>query len=241
MKRVLTNIIDENIPELVFFLFKVGESMLEPSVRLYLYEGVCLSLMKSANETEQCTAQKMAQDSMRLQSHIQDEASKYLVIYKVLMNAPALFLGFFCGSWSDKIGRKIPILLSLVATATAVLFYAVSMWVEMAGQGVPAIPLVLVGALIRGGVGRSAVITMALYSLVCDQTNRQNRTKKIGRLLSMSYFGYFLGSLAAAGLLESYGFDLIFVIVLAVDILSIIVVIFFMDKDIRVRNNNYFR
>ena len=238
MGNLIFNFIENHVSEMIFFFFKIGESMLEPSVRLYLYEGVCLSILKSANGTDQCTTQEIAQDFENVQIYVQDEASKYLVIYKILMNAPALFLGFFCGSWSDIIGRRIPVLLALIATSTAVFLYAMSTWIEI--EGAPAIPLVLFGALIRGGVGRSAVITMALYSLVCDHSNQQNRTKKIGRLLSMSYFGYFLGSLIVAKLLEFYGFSFIFLFVFIVDLFSIFIAVYFMEKDMKVKINTFF-
>jgi len=37
--------------ELIFFLFKIGEALLEPSVRLYITEGVCLQMLTFHNES----------------------------------------------------------------------------------------------------------------------------------------------------------------------------------------------
>ena len=225
MTSSVLKFLHDHVAEVVFFTFKVGESMLEPSVRLYLYQGVCLRIY-SWKEDPSCLYNLSSYPDR--EDVVQREAANYMIAYKFLINFPAIILGFFCGAWSDVIGRKIPVLLSLVASVIAVLLYALSMFVD--SEGVPVIPLVLVGAAIRGGFGRSAVLTMALYSYVCDRSTKETRTKKIGRLMSMNYFGYFVGSLTAGGMLEIYGFDIIFCIVTILDAVCIVIVIVFMDS-----------
>ena len=212
--------VEDHVAEVIFFLFKIGESMLEPSVRLYIYQGVCL-----ANYSTDDSCYNLSAYPDR-EAAVQRQAADYLIVYKFLINFPAIVLGFFCGAWSDTIGRKIPVLLTLVGSLLAVVLYIVS---TMVGDGTTEfVPLVLVAAAIRGGFGKSAVLTMALYSYVCDGSSHEDRTKNIGRLLSMNYFGYFVGSLTAGGLLEVYGFDVIFGGVLVVDALCIVVAVVYM-------------
>lgn len=210
----------DHVAEIVFFLFKIGESMLEPTVRLYLYQGVCLRYY--GNDTS-CSNLSSYPERENL---IQVAAANYIIAYKFLMNFPAIVLGFFCGAWSDAIGRKIPVLLTLVASVLAGILYLFSMATSET-EG-PIIALVLLGAAVRGGFGRSAVITMALYSYVCDQSVCEKRTQNIGRLLSMNYFGYFVGSLGAGAILEISGFDVIFILVTIINVICIVIVIVFM-------------
>lgn len=219
---VVREFILDHVAEIVFFLFKIGESMLEPTVRLYLYQGVCLRYYGNDTSCSNLSSYPEREDL------IQVAASNYIIAYKFLMNFPAIVLGFFCGAWSDAIGRKIPVLLTLMASVLAGILYLFSMATSET-EG-PIIALVLLGAAVRGGFGRSAVITMALYSYVCDQSVCEKRTQNIGRLLSMNYFGYFFGSLGAGAILELYGFDVVFILVTIINIICIAIVIVFMKS-----------
>lgn len=212
----------DHVAEIVFFLFKIGESMLEPTVRLYLYQGVCLRYYGNDTSCSNLSSYPERED------RIQVAAANYIIAYKFLMNFPAIVLGFFCGAWSDAIGRKIPVLLTLMASVLAGILYLFSMATSET-EG-PIITLVLLGAAVRGGFGRSAVITMALYSYVCDQSVCDKRTQNIGRLLSMNYFGYFVGSLGAGAILEICGFDVIFILVTIINVICIAIVIVFMKS-----------
>lgn len=60
---------------------------------------------------------------------------------------------------------------------------------------------------------------------MCDVAPRAQRTKKIGRLLSMNYFGFFVGSMTAGGLLEFHGFYVIFGAVLVLHCASALVAV----------------
>lgn len=223
MASIVRDFVLEHVAEVVFFLFKVGESMLEPSVRLYLYQGVCLQHYANDSSCSNLSSYPDRED------RVQVAAANYIVLYKFLMNFPAIVLGFFCGAWSDVIGRKIPVLLTLAASVLAGVLYLLSM-IGFSERSAPIIAFVLLGAAVRGGFGRSAVITMALYSYVCDQSVREKRTQKIGRLLSMNYFGYFFGSLGAGAILEVSGYDAIFAICTVINVLCIAIAAVFMKS-----------
>ena len=165
--------------ELIFFLFKVADSILEPTLRLYIF--FLATQLHSGDEA------------------VQTNAAVYLTMYKFAVNLPAILLGLFCGAWSDKVGRKLPVMLCCLGTILACLFYMASMmtsaWVGLW--------LVMAGALLRGSFGKSAVITMALHSYIADVTSLKQRTQGLGRLLAMNYFGYCIGSVVAGLLLEN--------------------------------------
>ena len=110
--------------------------------------------------------------------------------------------GLFCGSWSDRIGRKIPIILPCFGCIISVILYMISMVVDS-----PSMPFVLIGATINGMFGKSAVITMAVHSYASDVSDKDTRTKKISRLVSMNFFGQFVGSLLVGFMLDNVGFE----------------------------------
>ena len=212
------------VAELIFFFFKIGEALLEPSLRLYIYQEVCSH--EYPNDTT-CFHLRHFPDREEL---VQKNAATYLMVYKLILNLPAIFLGLFCGAWSDKVGRKLPIMLSSFGTIVAVIVYMLSMLTDK--NGLSLLPLVLVGAAIRGAFGKSAVMTMALHSYVSDISDEKSRTQKLGKLLSMNYFGYFVGSLLAGALLDVSGFDVIFCFVVVFNCLCVLLAVIFMKESV---------
>ena len=202
------------IAELIFFLYKVAVSMLEPTTRLYIYHAVCLNIFP--NKTLH-TCSNLASNQQH-EEEVQRISGQYIYYYKILLNGPAIFLGLFCGAWSDIVGRKLPIMLPCLGTILAVLMYMVSLQYV-----IPPLWMILVGTAINGAFGKSAVISMALHSYAADISDKDSRTQKLGKLLSMNFFGYFIGSLISGALLDAFTFDVIFVVVVA--ILSIVVLI----------------
>ena len=209
--------------EVIFFLFKMGDAMLDPTCRLFIYQGVCMEHF--SNETT-CYNLK---DFPEREELVQTQSASYIMYYKLLLNLPAVFLGLCCGAWSDRVGRKLPVLMSPLGTILGVMCFMLSMMVQ--GQST-FLPLVLVGALVRGMFGKSAVISMALHSYVSDTSENEERTKRLGKLLAMNFFGYFLGSLLVGALLEICTFDVIFCAVVFVECFCIIITVLWMKDSI---------
>ena len=96
-------------------------------------------------------------------------------------------------------------MLPCIGTIIAVLFFLASML-----PNVYFLPLVLIGGAIRGCFGKSAIVTMSLHSYVSDISTKDDRTQRIGGLIAMNFFGYFVGSLLSGAMLDYSGFNLVF-------------------------------
>ena len=92
--------------------------------------------------------------------------------------------------------------------------------------------MTLIGAGIRGIVGRSAVVSMALHSYVADQTANEMRTRIFGRLLSMNFFGCFIGSFLGGALLDFFDFSIVFCFAIFTMCVCVFVCALFMKENI---------
>ncbi|XP_061198268.1 proton-coupled folate transporter-like [Saccostrea echinata] len=153
---------------------------------------VCFTMYPE--HTQQCRHMEM---HAGIQSHVQRESTTYLILHKLLTNTPALVLGMFCGAWSDKYGRKLPMALPCFGTTFAVLFY---MAANMAYEG--STNLFLCGSFVHGCFGKTAMINMAVNSYIVDVTTVEKRTKKLGILAAMQFLGMFVGSLLGGLLID---------------------------------------
>ena len=221
VKRLQDSACGNYAAEAVFFLFKIGEAMLDPSVRLYIYQSVC------ENEYPLGLSCYTLHSFPEREDHIQQLSATYTMAYKILLNTPVIVLALFCGAWSDRIGRKLPVILACTGTIFAVLLFMVSMMANA-----PRLPLVLCGAAVRGLFGKSAIVTMALHSYISDISSKEERTRRIGMLLAMNFFGFFVGSLLTGALLQVSTFDVIFCAVVAINACCVIIVMTFMRESL---------
>ena len=152
----------------ILFLFEVGESLLEPAIRLYVTDGVCREMSASRNRSSSAAVEcSRLGDSPDVEDDVQSTSAVYLMYYKLVVNVPGVLVSLFCGAWSDRIGRRPPIILTCLGTIAGVVFYVVSGrgWSQpwQTGSLKSFLCLVFVGTAVRGVFGRSAVIAMAIH------------------------------------------------------------------------------
>ncbi|KAH3886626.1 proton-coupled folate transporter-like [Dreissena polymorpha] len=179
--------------DLIFFLYNIADAMLDAVLRPNIPQIVCFNMFP--DRIDMCRALEVTPD---LEDDVQKQATSYIIFHKCLSNFPALILGLFCGAWSDKYGRKLPMVLPSIGTTFAILLYM------SANMSPPSsVAFFLSGSLIQGCFGKTSMISMAVHSYVVDITCPRSRTNKLGVLASMQFLGLFLGSLIAGLLLDN--------------------------------------
>ena len=179
--------------DIVFFIYNIGDSMLDAVLRPNIPQIVCFNMFP--NTIDRCYMLEKFPD---IEDGVQKQATSYIVYYKVLSNLPALVLGLFCGAWSDRYGRKLPMVLPSIGTTFAILLY-------MSANILPesSTAFFLCGSLIQGCFGKTSMISMAVHSYTVDITDSERRTRKLGILAAMQFLGMFLGSLISGLLLDN--------------------------------------
>ena len=178
---------------LIFFIYSVGDSMLDAVLRPNISQLVCFNMFPDRLDT--CRNMENRPD---LEDDIQKQATLYIIYHKCLSNLPVLVLGLFCGAWSDIYGRKLPMVLPSIGTTFAILLF-MSANVHRRSS----LAFFLSGSLIQGCFGKVSLFIVAVNSYAADVTNTSSRTNQLGLLASMQFFGLFMGSLIAGLLLDN--------------------------------------
>lgn len=197
--------------DIIYLIYNIGDALLDAILRPNIPQIICSSLYPEYNT--KCHHIEQHRD---IEDQVQTHATTYLILHKLLTNCPALVLGMFCGAWSDKYGRKLPFVMPSTGTIFAVLFY---MGANMSFSG--ALPSFLIGSVVHGCFGKTAMITMAANSYVTDITDADKRTKKLGFLAAMQFIGMCFGSLLGGVLTDTTSILTTF---LVVSILNFLVV-----------------
>lgn len=89
--------------EIITMLYHICYAMVEPSIKIHIYETLC----ETGNFTSDCSELNSADNTIVLEDSIQKYAANSLVLMKCMRSIPALLIIIFCGAWSDDIGRKV--------------------------------------------------------------------------------------------------------------------------------------
>ena len=235
----LSAIATQFIPEVTIFLFKVAESMLEPSLRSLVYRRALRHSWGLGDDV--IVPQTMAATTLRC--------------YRVVLNGAAFLTLAWFAFYRRSSRRRNAIMLACAGSALAVSTLSMAQvmgWPHSQGEPSDVYDaddstsslniahhevnyrmlfsktasamygeedacyrwwfwLLMASSLLRGVTGKSAMVCMALYSHVADTSSRQDRTSRFGRLLAMNLLGYFAGSFVAGTLMSlSPGFGTVF-------------------------------
>ncbi|XP_063615444.1 lysosomal proton-coupled steroid conjugate and bile acid symporter SLC46A3-like [Penaeus indicus] len=185
---------------------------LEP---VMLIDGACNQAMMLLAENVQmnkiCTVNLniSAEVCSNLSSHheenilVQRELSIFAFYNSIIMSVLPFLIVLFMGAWSDRYGRKIPLLL----TFTGHLFYAGGYLLNNWQRTWPVEVIYLVTFLEALGGGYMCLLSIAT-SYVSDICSEESRTSRVSTATSFWYLGGPLGTLLGAIVLSHSGYNL---------------------------------
>ncbi|XP_064080711.1 lysosomal proton-coupled steroid conjugate and bile acid symporter SLC46A3-like [Macrobrachium nipponense] len=133
---------------------------------------------------------------------VQREFSLFSFYNSILLSVPALIFVLFMGAWSDKYGRKIPLLLTLVCHVMYAAGYLLNNW----QTSWPVEIIYLVTFLESLGGGNVGLLT-STTSYISDICPEKSRTSRLSIANSMWYLGGPLGTLIGAIIIKHASYN----------------------------------
>ncbi|XP_045132812.1 proton-coupled folate transporter-like [Portunus trituberculatus] len=157
--------------------------------------------------------------------NVQREFSLFAFYNSILMSIPPLIFILFMGAWSDKYGRKIPLLVTMCGHIIYAAGYLVSHWqttwpVELL------YPITFFEALGGANVG----ILSATTSYISDITNEKQRTSRMIVANSLWYLGGPVGTLVAAVMIKHVGYHLPLAMVLLIYAVATVYIVVYVKE-----------
>ncbi|XP_066960671.1 lysosomal proton-coupled steroid conjugate and bile acid symporter SLC46A3-like [Macrobrachium rosenbergii] len=156
---------------------------------------------------------------------VQKEFSLFSFYNSILLSVPALIFVLFIGSWSDKYGRKIPLLLTLLSHMMYAAGYLLNNW----QTSWPVEIIYLVTFLESLGGGNVGLLT-STTSYISDICPEKSRTSRLSIASSMWYLGGPLGTLIGAVIIKHASYNVALALVLLAYISVVGYVIFFIKE-----------
>ena len=141
-----------------------------------------------------CQGNSTASEAM-----VQSEASRWAMGYWLASSLPGAFTAILIGGWSDRVGRRLPILLALtgyaVEAATAMMTQYFSLPLEV----------LIAGSAVEGICGSYPTVLLAVYAHTADFSTPQQRTPRLLVLALLEYGGVAVCALVSGIMLKKYG------------------------------------
>ncbi|ROT69738.1 Proton-coupled folate transporter [Penaeus vannamei] len=152
---------------------------------------------------------------------VQREFSLFAFYNSIIMSAIPLIFVLFMGAWSDKYGRKIPLLWTLIGHVLHAGGYLLCNW--QTSWPVEVIYFVtFLEALGGANVGLLSTVT----SYVSDICSENTRTSRVSTAHSLWYLGGPVGTLVGALVIKDSGYNLALLLVLLAYLSAVLYVVF---------------
>ena len=129
------------------------------------------------------------------------------------------------GPWSDKHGRKFPLLVGVFGNLASFLVYIIAFYFH----DIPA-EFMLISAFISGATGGSSNLVATCGGYICDITDEKSRTLRMTLCFSSARLGWFLGNYIAGRIYVHFGFGTLFVTSAVALVLTLLYGLFFVKN-----------
>lgn len=218
----LVSIFRQITVEPVLFAFMLCTFLKLPVTQQLIFRKTCINLYNKSFCSHNLTRGSCGDGSNEAENAVQKSTSEWIFYNSVAHSIPSIVSSLLLGSWSDRFGRKVAIILPLIGLCIEglsgllnVVFYEAS-------------PVhLLYGNILSGMCGGFSAVLMALFSYIADITkDKSNRTLRIGLLESMTFIGGATGELLSGILIEGTGFMAPYIIILTLSFVTIAYVVF---------------
>ncbi|KAG1682174.1 Solute carrier family 46 member 3 [Nymphon striatum] len=148
---------------------------------------------------------------------IQKSTNNWGIINSVVTVLPTVCLSLFAGPWSDKYGRKLPLILpftgSLISSAMLIA-------ISYIDYDYP--PYTIIIANIPNGLTGSSITMLIGFTYIADITSKEDRSVKYIFVEGITMLGIPLGNLVAGYIHKLYGFGPVYILALACQICAIV-------------------
>lgn len=201
--------------EPVLFLYSFGVFMNAPTLQNLMFTRTCL---ETGAPIDFCLHNITARED----ENVQRWTSHLMMYTTIAFLTPASIMAMYTGSWSDRMGRKLPLIIPPIGfIITAMAYAAVNMYIE--SSPLWAIPFI---AVINGLCGGEITMIAASVSYVISVSDVENRIQRLAVVEGMIAMGATLGPLASGFLTTHSGHTPVFFTVAGLVFLSLLYAVF---------------
>ena len=209
LPRVLSHLRKITV-EPVLFSYMLCMFMAFPLIQQVAFKKIC----HEKYDDEICKNLSKSQEDF-----VHQKTSKWILYQSVSLTLPSIVASLILGSWSDKVGRKVILILPSIGSVLLYINYILNVAFYSLN-----VNYLLIGVCISGLFGGFATTLLGVFSYISDITDKSQRTLRVSVLESMVFLGGTVGNFIGGVLVDNGGFIPAFGLCLALNVLIILYV-----------------
>lgn len=213
--------------EIVIFLYVTGVILEIPVIQQYLYDKAKEELKVTGTENDTvCNPKYKNSSEYNTDQKVHQKASENILFVNMALTLPAIFTSCFLGSWSDKRGRKGPMVVASIGSSLdaliilAAIHWKLPLYVFMIASGM------------AGLSGYYPTVILAILAYVADTTKPDSRALRLGILEAIAFVcgtGVYFGS---GVWIKNYGYESVYLVILTLHLLNLVYVVIFLPESL---------
>ena len=219
--------------EPVTFFYACAMILHTPVIQQYVYSRVALkrglptSLYQS--DSSACEVDDSVDSYAFRQSKNIVQAEASIVHLGIVLSAsvPSIFMALLLGAWSDKVGRKIIMILPIIGGLVDTIFILITMYTNLP------VYLLFVGSFVNGFCGFFTTMILAVFSYVADITEESRRALRLGILEAIAFISGMISHLTSGWWIKHLGFKSPYWLILTLHSCNLLYVIFVLPETVK--------
>ncbi|XP_077867324.1 lysosomal proton-coupled steroid conjugate and bile acid symporter SLC46A3-like [Saccoglossus kowalevskii] len=219
--------------EPIVLLFMFGKGVYITSFPQYIRSRIAEDYEVSGLDTTNGTCYaNISSSEYIMQEQIQKQATMWTLYFTATSQFIAMFVATILGAYSDKAGRKIPLMLPPVGAALNGLNYLIVIYLHL--------PLwtLFFGAVLQGLGGEHTTEMATCCSYISDITTKQQRTFRMIVLEIVYSFAFGGAQLCAGYAIHIYGYQAAFWLHISVSSAAFFYAVFFVRESLKVEDTS---
>ncbi|XP_066926446.1 proton-coupled folate transporter-like isoform X2 [Clytia hemisphaerica] len=216
--------------EPVTFFYACALILHAPLIQQYIYHRLSEDFGLPSNikvDKSSCNVDTESETDLSIidkRKQVQSMTS-YIYLGIILAAAlPSFFMALLLGSWSDKVGRKIIILLPVIGG----LLDSVCILITMATRG--SLYLLFIGSFCNGVCGFFTTMILAVFSYMADTTTEEERALRLGIVEAVAFTSGMISHISSGWWIQHLGFKAPYIFITTLHLISLTYIITYLPE-----------
>lgn len=214
--------------EIIIFLYASAILLEIPVIQQYLYSKAREELkLSQTNENDTvCNPSYLNSSEYSVDQSVQTKASHYILLFNVALTVPAMLTACFLGVWSDKRGRKGPLVVASIGSSVASLVILIAIHWKLH------IYVFMIASGIAGLSGYYPTVTLAILAYVADTSKPQSRALKLGILEAITFICGTIVQFFSGVWIKNQGYASVYLVILTAHLLNLLYIVIFLPESL---------
>lgn len=233
VKAFFETVVNNISVEPVTFCYACALILHAPLIQQYVYQrlseehGLPGNINNDISTCDIPTQPPSDQSLSEIRDNVQSLTSYFHMCIILSAAVPSLFMALFLGSWSDKVGRRVVIMLPVIGGLLDSACIIATILLQA--------PLyfLCIGSFANGVCGFFTTMILAVFAYIADVTDSKDRSLRLGILEAVAFTSGMISHMTSGWWIHHLGFKAPYIFIFSLHLFSLLYVLFILPESVK--------